>query len=353
MDEDGGAARTHSHYGWECKLGPSLGKIVFLVSTKLNIHLLGDPSTQPWVLVCRQEPAQNVHHSLMHRDPQMGPRVHQQEGEALQSRVNKLPISSTGWPGPHSGRIAFLKCPKTSTAKAACHLGHAPNGWNPKEKEEKMNSETRIGGCVRGGRGGTRWEGPLAGFELLAAFSFSAVCTEEVSSSAGMTQGSHTAKAPRWLSCFRAKSPAAPPATARLSPSSRFCALRSCRRACPRPGAFWGAAFPGPPPLGALGARHRRTLCEHCHGRSPAAPPTLAPALPARPAAFGGQPDWRPATSPPRDPGRHVPAAANAPQAGCRAAPPAGSAVLLTARVPIPPNRCGGRRPRVPTHIPA
>lgn len=127
-----------------CKLGPSLGKIV-LVDPKLNIHLPGDPSTQPWVSVCRHEPARDVHHSLMYSDPPMRAPSISSGGKALQSRVNKLPIAAGAGLGPHSGRIAFLKCPKTSTAKAACHLGHTHKGSSPKEKEEKMNSETRIG----------------------------------------------------------------------------------------------------------------------------------------------------------------------------------------------------------------
>lgn len=99
---------------------------------------------------------------------------------------------------------------------------------------------------MRGGRGGTRWEGPLAGFELLAAFSFSAVCAEEMSSPAGMTQGSHTANAPRWLSRFRAKSPAAPPATARLCRhlGSALCAPAAVLPLGPGPSA--GRPFPRP-----------------------------------------------------------------------------------------------------------
>lgn len=202
---------------------------------------------------------------------------------------------------------------------------------------------------MRGGRGGTRWEGPLAGFELLAAFSFSAVCAGEMSSPAGMTQGSHTANAPRWLSRFRAKSPAAPPATARLC-RPLGSALR--RRASPRPGPSAGRPFPSPhlrgPSERAAAERCASTVTGDCPPPRQLWPP---PCLHAR--RRSGDSGWAPRHVPTTGPGAAVPPAANARQAACRGAPPAGSAVLLTARVRIPPNRCGGGRPRVPTHNPA
>ena len=202
---------------------------------------------------------------------------------------------------------------------------------------------------AEGGRRGSSWEGPSVRFQLLAAFSFSTEWSEEVSSSLGMTHGSHTAKAPpvALLLSGRIPQPLALPAPG--FPVLGSDTRRSCHRASSRPGAGRGAAFPGPPPLGALGTRRHPALCELRPGRSPArrrASPGPRTALPSRPR-----------------PGNRGFASRHAPTSGPPTERPQSRAVLRPrqqgtpfrspARVPIPPNSCGCGRPRVGTHGPA
>lgn len=131
-----------------------------------------------------------------------------------------------------------------------------------------------------------------------------------MSSSLGMTHGSHTAKAPpvALLLSGRIPQPLALPAPG--FPVLGSATRRSCHRASSRPGAGRGAAFPGPPPLGALGTRRHPALCELRPGDRPlAAGPSPAPAQPCPPGRVPGTAGSRPATPPPQDLRLNVPRA--------------------------------------------
>lgn len=185
----------------------------------------------------------------------------------------------TRWPRGHRRRVAFLTCPQDRLRKAAGHLGTRVKGRTPRHRKERLTQALGWGL----GWGVSRWEGPWPGFGSLPR------SLSQPSRTRGGSDRRDDARVTpaKEAALLSGQPPPSPPPP----PGSRV--LRSGRRASPRPGARWGAAFPGPPPFGALGTPAPRAL------RAPSLAVAPRTALRSGPRPGDGGP--RPAAPPPRD----------------------------------------------------